>query len=82
VIFKNSILGLFSILCFCRQLPALELPVGAKAGGMGDAYIVSVDNALAIYHNPAKVAFFRTIYSDISFGTEGFPFVDNWSLMY
>ncbi len=49
---------------------------------MGDAYIVSVDNALAIYHNPAKVAFFRTIYSDISFGTEGFPFVDNWSLLY
>ena len=60
----------------------MELPVGAKPGGMGDAYIAAVDDALAIYHNPAKVAFFKTIYSDISFGTEGFPFVDNWSLLY
>jgi len=60
----------------------MELPVGAKPGGMGDAYIASVDDALAIYHNPAKVAFFKTIYSDISFGADGFPFVDNWSLLY
>ena len=58
------------------------MPVGARSGGMADACIAYADEAAAIYHNPAKVAFFRTIYSDVSLGWEGFPLYENWSVMY
>jgi len=49
---------------------------------MGDAFIASADNALCVYHNPAALMSLQTVSTDISFGWEGFPLVENWSTLY
>jgi hypothetical protein len=73
---------LFIILLFPLILSAGELPIGARAGGMSDAVIADVSDALCIYHNPAGLLFLRTISADLFLGWEGFPLVENWAMLY
>jgi|GEM_PF-1833736 len=61
---------------------AQEPVIGSRAGAMADAVIASSDNALSVYHNPAGIVALRSISSDITFGWEGFPLVENWSILY
>ena len=59
-----------------------DLPVGGRAGGMGDAFIATMGGAACIYHNPAGIMFQRGISSDLTFGWSDFPFPANWSAFY
>lgn len=56
--------------------------MGARPGGMGDAYITLGDDALSVYHNPAGLIALEGISSEMFFGWEGFPLVENWGMLY
>lgn len=56
--------------------------VTAGAGGMGNARIAGIEGAAAVYYNPAAIVGLMKMSSDIGFGYEGFPLVENWSALY
>ncbi len=70
------------ILLFVSTAIAYDYPVGARPGGMGDAYIAACDNALGLYHNPGALLSLRSISLNLSFGWEGFPLMRNWGFFY
>lgn len=75
-------LSFILILLTVSTAPASEFPVGARPGGMGDAYIASCNDALALYHSPGALMFLESMSLNFSFGWEGFPLMKNWAFFF
>lgn len=59
-----------------------EMPIGARPGGLGNAFVALSTGAIGMYHNPAGLINLNGISSEIFLGEEGFPLIENWGVFY